>query len=262
VVHPLDGIYAKLDRAREDLATLHREFQVFFHEHPLHVAFKFNPKTEWHTAYVTSTNPPPFFGVLAGEAVFHMRSALEHLVWALVKANHKKPGKHNTFPIRLTPYGLGFYATTKTSSLRGVRKGAITLIEELQPYAAQDGPPREHFLAVLDDMAKIDRHRVLHGSYVGGDPSAIRPLFVTTDDAKIVGFRPLLQVGRTLLKDGTNIARLRIRPTSTQAKVNMQGNLPALIAFGGREVLPLPRFNEMERSVRKALSLFEPFFER
>src|SRR5436309_3094096 len=153
-----------MDRAHECLHAARDEFQAFANAKPVRVEFKFDVQSEWHTAYIECSAPPVRLGVLAGESLYHARSSLEHLVWALVKANKKKPGQHNTFPIRTKPFTQPFWETTRTSSLRGVPKAAAALIEKMQPYHAPHSRVSDHTLAVLDAMAIEDRHRTLHAT--------------------------------------------------------------------------------------------------
>ena len=250
--HPLEGIRAKLDRAREDVAALDREFQSLLDEEPSLIWFKPDRELGWHIAYITGMRAaPPELSMLAGEAVFHMRSALEHLVWALVKANKKKPGEHNSFPVALRPYKLGFWETTKTSSLKGVRKSAVAFIEQLQPYHGRDmRQRRSHFICVLNHLARIDRHRTLNQHRVAANPRAIRESLVARPGAEITGFRTLYRSGQRLV-DGTKLARLRVVPYSRlHPKVDVKGALPMLIAFGPRPAVPSAKLAEAEELVR------------
>jgi hypothetical protein len=56
--------------------------------------------------------------VFIGESLYHGRSALEHLVWGLVKVNHKKPGRHNSFPTWSERNGATFLES-RTAPARG-----------------------------------------------------------------------------------------------------------------------------------------------
>jgi hypothetical protein len=225
-------------------------------------------KSGWSTAYFAETDrtPPVRLSVLAGEVVYQARSALEHLVWALVKANHKKPGKDNTFPIRRTPIGTkglsdqqAFIAATKRKELAGVPIAAIRLIEKLQPYNSGDRP--DYVLTVLHQMARDDRHRSPPSSFVSGTSDDLRSLFKPAGRAKIVDFKGLLSEQQSIVIGRTNIARLKIEPLSRQPKVHVEGDLPALIAFGDRDaLLTLPALHSLSTTVRDVLRLSQQFF--
>jgi hypothetical protein len=281
--HPLPAIAAiaaKLDRADEHLGTLHDEFQRFARDEPLGVRFECDFQSGWHTAYIPKRQPmPPRLSVLAGESLYQARSALEHLVWAMVKANHKKPGRHNSFPIMKTPVEItglsrraAFIQTVnerggivdgkkrQPGKLRGVPSAAIGLIEAAQPYTTTE--PANHFLTILDEMAKDDRHHAIHGMFVGADPEDIGPLFTTHRTAEITGFQTLLTNRSNLVKGRTNIARLRIAPLSRRPKVKVDGDLPTRVAFGvhGEAPLLLNDLRRMNSDIRDLLRGFVSYF--
>lgn len=243
--HPLRPIFLKLDRADEHIHTVNRG--KFAHAHPLAVGFKADFKAGWHTAYFEKgeRHPPPELNVIAGEALYQARSALEHLVWALVKANHKKPGKDHTFPLLPVPVGTkglanaqAFIAKTKVKELAGVPMAAIALIEKLQPY--NTGNRSDYALTILHRMARDDRHRAPPSSFVG---------------------KALLRENQSIVVGQTNIARLKIEPLSLKPKVYVQGELPTFVAFGPRTaMLTLPAFQHLNSTVRQVLRLFEQFF--
>lgn len=265
--HPLDGAYAKLDRADEHVRTLHCELKMLLKDKPLRVFFKFNAKSKWHIAYVRGADIPPRLSVIAGEIVFHDRSALEHLAWMLVKRNKKKPRKNNSFPIWERGNKEHFLRDTlrprkgkqRAGTLYGVRHDAAALIEELQPYNASD--PTRQVLAVLNRLARDDRHRTLHGSFIGTNPDDLQQLFIPHRGVEIVGFRTLLRERQSLLIEGTKIARFRIVPTSAEPQVQVEGQVPALVAFGDRKkVVPFFDFYKINESVRKVIDRFQRFF--
>lgn len=267
LVNPLDLIRAKLTRAEAHVHELQREFAAFAESHPLPVGFTVDFNSGWCTAYFdeTARTPPPLLNVLAGEVVYQARSSLEHLVWALVRSNHKKPGRDHTFPIRRKPVGTkgltdkqAFIESTKRKQLEGVPMQAIALIEKLQPYNVGDRP--DYVLTILNEMARNDRHRSPPSSFVSGDPAALAPLFKPVGRAQIVQFKPLLSEHRSIVLGKTKIARLKIEPLSRQPKVCVDGGLPALIAFGERDaLLTLPALYSLSTTVRQIVSLFERF---
>ena len=264
--HPLIAIRAKIDRADEHLRTLKSERQQWQRDEPLIVRLEVDFKSGWHTAYIEQGRPmPPRFSILVGESLYQGRSALEHLVWALVKANHKKPGQFHSFPIRKEAVGTkgrsdaqAFIRKTQGCELAGVQVAAITLIESLQPYRTTN--PTDHFLTRLNEMARDDRHHAIHGGFIGGDPMEIRSLFTARRGSRIVGFRALLTENGNLAVDRTNIARLRILPLSRKAKVDVHGGLTPRIAFGERSRFVLfEDFEALNAELRQIVGLFEEF---
>ena len=52
-------------------------------------------------------------------------------------------------------------------AVKGIRRAAIEIIEEEQPYATGDRPSAEaHFLSVLKSFSDVDKHRTLYASAV------------------------------------------------------------------------------------------------
>lgn len=266
--HPLKPILLKLDRADEHIHTLSCEFQAFTKENRLRLGSKVDFKTGWHTFFVEGGQrlPPRRLSILAGESLYQARSALEHLVWALVKTNHKKPGRHNTFPVMRQPIGTkgltdqeAFIAKTKLDELRGVPMAAITLIERLQPYNTGNSP--DYWLTLLNDMARDDRHRLPHPHFVGGKPEGVEPLFIPHKGATITAFKTLLRENRSIVVGQTKVARVKIHPLSHQPKVHVNGVLPTVIAFGDRRaMLQLGAVYELNTMTRVAVHAFQKFF--
>lgn len=266
--HLLHGIWAKLDRADESLDTLEREWKAGEDIKAVRVRFEYDPQTEWHTAEIIGVHAEPRLSVLAGESLYQARSALEHVVRVLVKLNHKKPGRHNTFPVWDSGTKDKFLRTTRrpptakraAGMLYGTSLRATAFIEALQPYNARHpNLPHHSFLHRLNVMAQEDRHMTLHQSFVWTDPASIRPLFTARPGSAITHFRRLYRPWQSLV-EGTKIARLRIEPINSQAQVNVQDDLAIDIAFGDRrEVTALQALRDINSNVRQTIGFMQGF---
>lgn len=137
---------------------------------------------------------PLLWGVMLGDAIHNLRSALDHLVWQLVMLNGKKPSGANQFPIcdtGATYWSTGCKDGKKTRSTRewrleGVSDAHKTLIDELQPYRTRIPPGAIGALSALRDFSNHDKHRLIHVTAIGVDfPSseALDDLFVVNADA-------------------------------------------------------------------------------
>jgi hypothetical protein len=103
---------------------------------------------------------PPWWGVAIGEAVHHLRSALDNMVWQLVIANGAVPGDKHEFPIAKD---WGWFQKVALTKLAGVGKDAFTAIERAQPYNRSDGKPiTNHFLWSVNELDIVDKHHVIH----------------------------------------------------------------------------------------------------
>jgi hypothetical protein len=116
---------------------------------------------------LTTGTPPPELSVIAGEVLYQLRSALDHLAFDLVKLN---PGNISLpadwtdkceFPLfqtlkpgQQTPLPYGSF-----TKLPGVSKEAHAVIEALQPYYRVGAA--NNYLRVLTNLSNIDKHRHL-----------------------------------------------------------------------------------------------------
>jgi hypothetical protein len=82
-----------------------------------------------------------------------------------------------------------------------------------------------------------------------------------TPERKSWASRTLLRRGQRLGSD-TKIARLRIKPTARQPKVDVQGDLPLDIAFGDPRsvLLHLKALYDLNQKIGQTIALFEQFF--
>jgi hypothetical protein len=115
------------------------------------------------------SQPPPEISVLSGEVVYQIRSALDHLVFDLVKLN---PGvvsidplwdEHCEFPLWISaPRG----ATPPLDQnhfkrcLPGISAQAFEFIESMQPYYPSGAP--NTWFRFLAKLSNIDKHRHLN----------------------------------------------------------------------------------------------------
>ncbi|MBI1321447.1 MAG: hypothetical protein GC168_21195 [Candidatus Hydrogenedens sp.] len=106
--------------------------------------------------------PPPIkIGILTGEAVHQMRSALDHLVWAVIYTNTKeRPSTRCSFPLCENPktFRENFYGNL----LQGMPVGAIDQIEKFQPYNFVELPESAYYpLKMLSDLDNTSKQRVI-----------------------------------------------------------------------------------------------------
>ena len=118
--------------------------------------------------------PDPNISLLAGEAVYQIKSSLDHLAFDLVKlnvSNIQLPAKWERRcefpllldvptagnpPISLTlPLEYNYFSRT----LPGISNNAFTFIEAVQPYYRMN---TGNVLRVIEQLANIDKHRHLH----------------------------------------------------------------------------------------------------
>jgi len=150
-----DGSRAKVDRALELLLQLDDELHEYLDADPIALERQTQPDGETMVIALRVTQLPPIrLSLLVGEVTHQLRSALDHLAYALVTAAGNTPTRRTAFPV-LTKRPDG--------GLRidgGVTPAALAVIDSLQPY--QSKTPAVHPLNVLTELWNIDKHRHLH----------------------------------------------------------------------------------------------------
>jgi hypothetical protein len=253
----LDNIRVKLDRADESLRTFEDELAKFNRAVPLQIGFNANVQVGWDLVYIQRATPlPPRFAVLVGESLYHARSVLEHLVWALVTAHGGKPGRSHTFPIWDKPReesGMTvtdtFVSITKRNQLKGAPLDAILRIESLQPYHKPQ--PSVFFLSILHRMALEDRHHALHSAFVGGMALTEEDIQVPPN-VQVTHFRNLLRTGQPL-EAGTRVALVKVSPQRKPSSVRLKAaKRLSFLAFGPRltDMVPVSDFKEINTHLR------------
>ena len=264
---PLDLMRLKLNRANTRLKTLHRELDRWGKAHPIQVVTELDRDSGWHTSYIREWEPlPARFAIPIGESLYHGRSVLDHLVWALVKANKQTPGEHNEFPILAKPPPStrkgehkrdAFIRNYRNGKLRGVHPDAIALIEGLQPYKRRKRPP--YVLTLLNDMAREDRHRTLHVARATmADPRTLPDLGIHPPKGVVILESEALFESGDRLVPGTKLGRFRLSRYGRKPKVGMEADLPVLITVG-KQNLAFGALYEINANLAKLLSLFDGF---
>jgi hypothetical protein len=155
----MESVDAKMVRAKEHLDTLHAEAGMFFESTKRKFILKTNGNEAWIVHYIEDPIPPIRLGVLLGECVFNIRSALDNLVCGLVRtADSHAPCKGTQFPI---------FSTQKKwdekwkEYLKGVEPAAQKMIRNLQPCFRMSAAPENDPLSILNVLCNSDKHRAV-----------------------------------------------------------------------------------------------------
>ena len=155
----LNGCYAKLDRAKQHF----RQFEAVVGRGFANGRYGLSPDEDENGDLVYRVLLPESeaikLGVRIGDVVHNLRSVLDHMVWQLVLANGKCPGRWNQFPVvseekRFPPMSGG------KSWIEGVSDNTFTFIEGTQPYIRSDND-WEHPLSNLIKLSNTDKHRLI-----------------------------------------------------------------------------------------------------
>ena len=130
--------------------------------------------------------PDETFGLIYGDFLFNVRSALDHLMVALVPKKHKSRAQFPIFtndPLATNDTN-GCYLNADAASkwclwTRGLPRDCVAALQALQPYDPAGGltkPSELHAVAVLGALQNADKHRNLVEPLV-----ALREPQITTD---------------------------------------------------------------------------------
>ena len=93
-------IRAKVERAKQHLDDLKVVRDRFIQSEPYLVDSKENPDPRYVDFYLTNIEAPPNeIGLVTGDVIHNLRSALDHLAYQLVLVNGATPTRQTCFPI-------------------------------------------------------------------------------------------------------------------------------------------------------------------
>jgi hypothetical protein len=156
-----DGIGARLERARENIINLTSEISAFLPEVRNGIVapddVDRNAQAVQNVLQPSEPAIPSRLGALAGEIIYLMRSALDHLAWHLVIAAGCEPGPRTAFPVfALDPSRNEKSLATYQGCVEGMSDTAKSRMERLQPYR-RHGRLKQNALWILDDMRSTDQ---------------------------------------------------------------------------------------------------------
>jgi hypothetical protein len=158
-MRPLDGVRFKLTRAQEHADALHAQVEAYFEQvpKPYETRMDLDQETGEFAMWITVREEPnPHWGVVIGDFLHNVRSALDHLMAALVTAEGNPVTHRTQFPIFTER--MAFEARA-APMMDGASAAARAVIEELQPF--QVSHPDEHPLEILRRLSNTDKHRLL-----------------------------------------------------------------------------------------------------
>ena len=239
------GTALKINRAEFHLKTLKESIDAFFDGKPYEIVREVNPDTnEVFGTLRVKRECPPAWGILVGDFIHDLRSALDHLVWQLVVHETGNPPTtfDTQFPIFQTE--AGYNTRGEPIRLKGVGTKAKALIKILQPFSTGEGTdsPLWH----LHELSNFDKHRricltgaVTHQLHVQGVVGEVTRL--------MVGQQGKLQDGAILI--GVTLAASNIPILERAANVKMDGGFTYYIT------LQEPLLSQNDEQIVKFLNL-------
>jgi hypothetical protein len=242
------------------LGSLHEAVDAYLEREPYRVELDFDEKAACHVVYIRVFEDPPLeLSLMVGDLLQNLRSALDYLAWQLAllcntEEELTKPAvaRNITFPISRRAEDFASH-----SLLSFIPEEACAAIKRLQPYQRRDGA-EGHALFILNELAKVDRHRVLHASL-----ASLELAHILLDWGDSVDREPYFDLTITAdepFEDGTEIGRVFGLGPDSDMSVNRHPTSSILLT-DGFEAVPLRLFGDLCATTGRLISIFKPFFE-
>jgi hypothetical protein len=149
----------KVERAKKHVIDLEGVIRAFLNTNPYVVASKRDPNTRQLICYLANVQPcPSVIPIIAGDAIQCLRSALDHLAYALWRAgvycSATREDNNVAFPVT----DAAKYTPAKfQGKIQGSRQEVIDALKAIEPHEGGKGHP----LWMLHRLNNIDKHRLL-----------------------------------------------------------------------------------------------------
>jgi hypothetical protein len=173
-VASLDSAWLKIDRAREHKEAAEKAVDDWLETDAYTISREVDPETGDTVRGAQIQAPPPNrISLLIGDSVQNLRSALDHVVYALAESRlgtlSPEVEALLIFPIagcenskRQPVDGADLFdRAVQRDWLSGLNDDAIAFIKQEQPYHWGSPGFRFHWLWTLHDLNRIDKHRRL-----------------------------------------------------------------------------------------------------
>ncbi len=220
----MHGFELKLNWAHSQFETLEYQLATWRTSGGYGVIFDPQTNSGEYIIRLHAEDPPDALSLIIGDALHAMRSGLDHLAYALA-ATYTKPLPDSVrerieFPI----FGdRPMTARERSRKLGGLDPAAVAAIDKLQP-SERGNAYAQDALWTLYDLARIDRHRLLHLTVaqldrvgVGGDNVYVEHL--------------LMDNITTSAKDGTKLGRCTVRAIDPSRPTHLEITTEPQIAF-------------------------------
>jgi hypothetical protein len=214
----------RLAWARRHLDALDKSIDQFIEGKPYHMRAEENPEGghQHYRAILEVRKEPPVrdWGMMAGDVIHGLRSALDNLAYALQVKHSGPPADPKKVLVQFIICDDAKDWSGQCYKIKAMSPDVRAEIERLQPYHRAD-PTKRHILSILRDLSNVDKHR---------------RLLVVVAVAPNVGFTLFNQITALTgysgpLVDGTVIALWKIDGPLPKPEMNMDYTMPLSIEF-------------------------------
>ncbi len=148
-------VQSKIERAKKHIHDLEIEVHSFINSNPYQIGAKHEPEEGELVYYVSSARDVPMaIACIAGDAVQNLRSALDYMVYELIRHDvGREPSDHVCFPIFSD---AEHYKRGRVGKVKGMRRETIERIDAFEPYKGGND-----LFWCLRELSNIDKHRSL-----------------------------------------------------------------------------------------------------
>lgn len=256
----LEGVRLKLDRAEQTIEEIYEAIVEYISEENYTGVGQFYPDTSEYVLRGKVTKSTGEIGVIAGDVVHNLRSALDHLAWQLALLNTATPYDLTQFPIALTP---GEFGSKRGQKMIGdLSPNHRARIESFQPYHGTSKAWTPLALADLRTLSNTDKHRLINATAaktITGEQMMVDEALVIVRDAAACSDVRWFEGGSV---DGAEIARMTLEGVGPDPKVKVEGLLGVTVSFDDpalthRYSNVWPLLNAILKSVREVVAAFE-----
>lgn len=156
--------WRKFEHGNELFREVQRVAEAFISSHPYRVDLMPNASAGEFTVWLTVDEAPDDIGLLLGDSLHNLRSALDCMVAAMARRRGGDDSE-TQFPICDDP--SDFTNRYRNRRLRALSTAEIDFLEGIQPYS--QGLRAIHPLCYLRDMSNVDKHRLIVPVLVAAD---------------------------------------------------------------------------------------------
>jgi hypothetical protein len=256
-VPPLLAVFKKIDRAIQHLNHLNATVEEFFHAQDFYGLFRVHGETNSQRtklllrAELLQELPFVEWGIIVGDAVHCLRSALDQLAWTL----SLDPDKNTAFPICRTRKE---WYTQAPAALWGIPEPLVAAIKRSQPYHRGDAA-HTHPLAILGTLSNTDKHKFI----------PVTALVPDLMEWGITSTQGIAKTGTLKLKTGNPLETgavlaelpIEVDGSGLDPQVQMDGEVTFRIAFGRGPGVPsalqgkplIPAMGDLGEAVNEVL---------
>ena len=161
----LRGPLLKIERAKHHVRDLHEKIDEYLALKPVEFWISQSKKPPQRTVYTKAEPPiPEVFGLIVGDAVNNMRSALDHICFAMVNGASMgtKDRRLVGFPFAKDANDLNATIAQRKMDLAPVR--VINELHALEPYPAGD-----KYLNAIQGLSNSDKHHSIMTAVTGAE---------------------------------------------------------------------------------------------